>query len=249
MSLIKLQLPDGHLCQRVVTLLKQARYDIPNYGPGQRIYNPEINVKHLEVTVRRPLQIALELARGEADLGVTGVDCVREFPGAILLLNLGEPVTQFVLALRNVREYDHVRDFQAFVDLICPEGVTIWSEYPRFVQQYIADHPAYRSKYKDPPGLDLGWEIKLSESPVVARLSLGSTEGNRFFADSVQTSRTIRINGCRIIHTLLERSTPWLAASSRALSDPWKRAKIMEFQSRLRAVTDHSVAALKGANM
>lgn len=239
MSVLKLLLPDGdHLCPRVAAMLKEAGYDIPQYGPEQRIYNPEINVKHFEVTIRRPLQIAIELARGETDAGVSGFDCFSEFPGATLLLDLEEPVTKFVLAVPNIQEFHHVQDLRTFVDYICPGGVTIWSEYPSFVRRHIADHPAYCSKYKDPPGLDLGWQIILSKSPVVVRLSFGSTEGNRFFADTAQTITTIKKNGSRPIHTLLERSTPWLAASSQALSDPWKEARIMELQSRLKAVID-----------
>lgn len=238
MNFIKLLLLDGHLCHRVAVLLIKAGYHIPDYGPSKRIYNPEINVKHFSVTVRRPLQIANDLSRGEADAGITGLDCIREFPGSIPLLDLEEPVTKFVLAVPNLQAFGHVRDLQTFVHYVCSGGVAIWSEHPRFVRQYLADHPEYRSKYNDPPGLDLGWQIILSESPVVVRLSLGATEGNRFFADTTQTGATIKRNKAKVIHTLLERSTPWLAASSQALNDPWKRAKIMEFKSRLKAVID-----------
>lgn len=249
MKVLKLLLPDGeHLCPRVAAVLEKSGYDIQEYGPDERIYNPKINVKELGVAVRRPLQIAIELARAEADVGVTGLDCIREFPGATLLLDLEEPVTQFVLAVPSEQGFDHVKDFRTFVQYICPNGVTIWSEYPRLVQRYIANHPAYRSRYKDPPGLDLGWQIILSQSPIIIRLSFGSTEGNQIFADSAQTSTTIKINGSKVIHTLLNRSTPWLAASSQGLSDPWKRAKIMEFQSRLKtALAKHSeTGALRG---
>jgi ATP phosphoribosyltransferase len=235
MKVLKLLLPDGHLCPRVALVLKQAGYNIPDYSPDQRIYKPKINVKHFTVAVRRPLQIANELARTEADVGITGLDCIREFPGSIPLLDLEEPVTRYVLAVPDTQGFDHVKDLQTFIQYICSGGVTIWSEYPRFVRQYLVDHPAYRSSYKDPPGLDLGWQIILSKSPVVVRLSLGSTEGNQFFADTTQTNSTIKINGSKVIHTLLERSTPWLAASSHVISDPWKRAKIVEFQSRLKA--------------
>jgi ATP phosphoribosyltransferase len=237
MKVLDLLFPDReHLCPRVAALLEGAGYDIPDYALGKRIYNPEINVKYFKVTVRRPLQIAKELARGEADMGVTGLDCLREFPGATLLLDIQEPVTQFVLAVPDTPDFAHIKDLQSFIHYVCPGGVTIWSEYPSFLRQYLTDHPAYRSKYKDPPGLDLGWHISLSESPVIIRLSHGATEGNQFFADTTQTNSTIMINGSKVVHTLLERSTPWLVASSQALCDPWKRAKIMEFKLRLEAV-------------
>jgi ATP phosphoribosyltransferase len=239
MRLLKFLLPDGeHLCLRVARLLKRSGYGIPDYGAGKRIYNPKINIKHFRITVRRPLQIANELSRGEADAGITGLDCIREFPGSIPLLDLEEPVTKFVLTVPNAQEFDHIEGLETFINYICPGGVTIWSEYPHFVQQYFADHPAYRSRYKHPPGLDLAWQVVPSESPVVVRLSLGATEGNRFFADTTQTYTTIIINKGRIIHTLLERSTPWLVASNHALADPYKRVEIMELKSRLKAVID-----------
>jgi len=50
---------------------------------------------------------------------------------------------------------------------------------------------------------------------VIIRLSHGATEGNRFFADTAQTTTTIKKNGGKVIHTLLERCTPWLQAAMR----------------------------------
>lgn len=238
MKVINSRLPDGHLCPRVAEILKKAGYVVRDYAPGKRIYEPSINAEHFKVLVRRPMQIAIELARGEADLGVTGRDCIFEFPGAELLLDLKKPSTRFVLAVPTSDDFNHIKNFETFAQYVCPKGVTIFSEYPRLTRQYITNHPAYRSRYKDPPSLDLGWEIIRSSSPVGVRLSFGSTESNPIFTDTSETGDTIKKNGSREICTLLERSTPWLAASQCALSDPWKRAKIMEFQSRLKAVIE-----------
>lgn len=238
MEIINVRFPDGHLCSRLAALLRQAGYIIPDYGPGQRDYQPKVNARHLNILVRRPMQIAIELARGEADAGISGLDCFREFAGAELLLNLAKPATKLVLALPNSDAFSHITNFKAFIQHVGAKGVTIYSEYPRFTRQYIANHPAYYSKYEEPPGLDLGWQIIRSSSPIGIRLSFGSTEGNDFFVDVVETGRTIRANGSKPICTLLEHSTPWLAASQRALSNPWKRAKITEIQSRLRAAIE-----------
>lgn len=239
MEVINLPLPGGHLCRRVAAVLKQAGYVLPDYGPDKRIYEPSINAEHFRILVRRPMQIAIELARGEADVGITGLDCIREFPGAELLLDLEKPVTKLVLAVPNSDEFNHITSFEAFIQYVCPKGVTIYSEYPRFVRQYIADHPTYRLKYKEPPGLDFAWQIIRSGSPVGVRISFGVTEANPIFADISETGNTIRKNGSKEICTLLERSTPWLAASQRALSDPWKRAKIIDLQSRLKAAIEN----------
>ena len=233
MEILDASLPDGHLCRDVAKLLSQAGYVLPGYEPNKRVYKPSINAEHFKIRVRRSLQIAIELARGEADIGISGLDCFSEFPGAELLLDLDEPATKLVLAIP--KQFEHVTNFETFMDYICQSGVTIFSEYPNFVRQYIANHPAYMARYKEPPGLDIGWKIIRTNSPVGIRLSFGSTEGNDFFVDTVETGRTLLVNGSKAICDLLERSTPWLAASQRALSSPWKRAKIMEFQSRLKA--------------
>lgn len=239
MKVINLRLPDGHLCPQVAAILEQAGYILPDYGASKRIYEPSINAGHYRILVRRPMQIAIELARGEADVGITGLDCIREFPGAELLLDLEKPVTKLVLAVPNSDDFNHITSYETFVEHIFPKGVTIYSEYPRFVRQYFANHPAYRLKCTEPPGLDLGWQIVRSSSPIGIRLSFGSTEGNEFFVDVVETGRTLKSNGSKPICTLLERSTPWLAASQRALSDPWKRAKIINLQSRLKAAIEN----------
>ncbi len=239
MKILDLSVPDGHLCRDVAKLLSQAGYILPNYELGKRVYTPSINAKHLKVRVRRSLQIAIELARGEVDIGISGLDCFYEFPGAELLLNLEEPATKLVLAIPNSEQFKHVINFETFVDYICQGGVTIFSEYPNFTRQYIANHPVYRSKYNESPGLDIGWKIIRTNSPVGIRLSFGSTEGNDFFVDTVETGRTLKANGSRQICVLMERSTPWLAASQRALSNPWKRAKIIDLQSRLKAAIEN----------
>lgn len=233
MELINLRLPDGHLLPHVAETLKKAGYILPDYAPGKRIYEPSINAEHFKVLVRRPMQIAIELARGEADAGIAGFDCLHEFIGAELLLDLERPTTRLVLAIPTSDEFNHVTDFESLIKYICPQGLTIYSEYPRFVQEYIANHPIYRSKYTEPPGLDLGWQIIRSSSPIGVRLSFGSTEGNDVFVDIIETGKTLKANGSKPICTLLERSTPWLAASQLALSFPWKRSKIMELYSRL----------------
>jgi len=238
MKVINLRLPDGHLCPRVAEILKKAGYVVRDYAPGKRIYEPSINAEHFKVLVRRPMQIAIELSRSEVDVGVTGRDCTCEFPGAELLLDLKEPTTKLVLAIPKSEDFGHITNFDTFVEHICPSGVTIYSEFPNFVREYFVNHPAYRSNYTEPPSLDLGRQIFRSCSPVGIRISLGCTEGNYFFADTVETGETLGKNGSREICTLLERSTPWLVASQRALSNPWKRAKIMEFQSRLKAVIE-----------
>jgi len=238
MKILTIALPDGHPCRRVAKILDLAGYILPEYGPGKRIYEPSINAKHFRVLVRRPMQIAIESARGEADIGISGLDCFLEFPGAELLLNLEKPTTKLVLAIPNSEQFKHVTSFKSFVEYICPGGVTIFSEYPSFTRQYIANNPAYRSKYEEPPSLDLGWKIIRTGSPVGIRLSFGSTEGNDYFVDTVETGRTLKANGSKPICTLLERSVPYLAASQRALSDPWKRAQIMDFQSRLKKALD-----------
>jgi len=123
MKVLDLLFPDReHLCPRVAALLEGAGYDIPDYALGKRIYNPEINVKYFRVTVRRPLQIANELVRNERAADISGLDCIREFPGSIPLLDLEEPVTKFVLVVPNTPDFDNVQDLQSFIHYVCRAG-------------------------------------------------------------------------------------------------------------------------------
>jgi len=233
MKKVELVLPNGHLSRYVAGLLRTAGYSLPEYGPGTRNFRPTINESHMDIRVTRPLQIAIDLARSDADVGITGLDCLCEFPGGVLLLDLERPATSLDLMIPK-HEFDHISTFEDFLEFALSHSATIFSEFPSYVRRYIGAHPAYRSTCKEPPQLDVAWTVIASTSPIVVRLSFGSTEGNEFFVDCVDTGNTAEINGCKRIHSFLERSTPYLAASSQALLDPYKAEKIRDIVSRLK---------------
>lgn len=240
--ILKFMVPKGHLGNRVAIILSKAGYILPNY-PNGRVYRAIVDERKIKVTMARAMDIALTVVRGDADVGVSGLDFLLEFPRAELLLDLLEPVTQWVLARSGEDELEGISDLPSFYAYLRHENVTIHTRLPHFVRQYFALCPYYREICSEPPGLDLGWVVFPSSSRINIRLSSGCTEGNNFFVDCVHNGDTLRVNGCKDIHTIIERSTPWLAASSQALSDPRKRAKITELKSRLKAVIDAEAKA------
>lgn len=229
---LKLWTPNGHLDSWTAMFLQKMGYALPGY-PNRRNYRITLREKHISVRISRPMDIAIALARGDADIGITGLDCLYEFAGARLLWDLKEPVTRLVFGLSDSSEFDHITDMRSFCAHLRRQPATIHTEYPRFLWRYFSRRPEYLVICSESPVLDLGWPVLPSNSPLTIRSSYGCTEGNDFFVDCVQTGKTLKDNNCRSIHTVLKHCTPYLVASYSALADPWKRMKMSEICTRL----------------
>lgn len=238
-KILKLWKPDGHLARQASTLLAGVGYSNPN----PRIYRIMLKEQFIEMRTARPLDIAISLVRGHADIAIVGRDAVLEFPRVKLLLDMQRPVTQLRLAVRDILKFRHIRNLSDFYEYLRHQSVAIYSEYPRYVWRYFSGHPGYLAVCNEPPTLDLGWPILSSRSPLTICHFSGCTEGNDCFVDSVEKGETLELNHCRPIHTLLERSTPYLAASYNALADPWKRMKIAEIHTKMYTVLSSQLAA------
>jgi len=228
-KLLKLRKPGGHLAKRATALLRGIGYN----SPDERIYRVVLEEKQTEIRTAKPKDIAISLIRGDADVAISGVDCLLEYPGARLLLDLKRPVTKLKLALHDEPEFCHISDLSSFCRHLRAQDIIVHTEYPRLVWRYFSKHPEYRAICNEPPTLDLGGPVFAFNSPLTIRRSSGKTEGNDYFVDTIESGETLKRNKCRAIHTLLNRCTPFLAASDNALEDPWKRSKINEIYTGL----------------
>ena len=146
--------PNGHLGNRVAELLWQTDHVLSGY-PRRRIYRAILKEKQIQMVISRPMDIAIALARGDADIGITGLDCFTEFPGAILMLDLQSPITQLVLATSERPNLHSINDIVSFCDYLRHGKITIHTEYPRFLWRYFTKNPEYKEVCNEPPGLDL----------------------------------------------------------------------------------------------
>jgi len=93
--MIRLALPDGHQQKHVIGLLEKTGIALSGYDLGKPQRRPGINLDGVEVTVIRPQDMPAQVALGNFDLALTGVDWLYDhlfrFPKSPVagLLDLG----------------------------------------------------------------------------------------------------------------------------------------------------------------
>lgn len=214
--MLNLVLPKGSLEQQTLLLFEDA--DLPVKRSSDREYSVAIRDPRIDhVKILRPQEIGPYVQKGYFDLGITGLDWVRETGSDVVSVmdmaynkqGVGAPV-KIVLAVSNQSGIDKPEQI--------PAGWRISTEYPNITRRFFEQ---------------LG-------IPVEVHLSYGATEAKvPEIADAVvevtETGSTLRKNGMQIIAVLLE-STTQLIANRKAYEDPAKRQEIEEIKTLLAGV-------------
>jgi ATP phosphoribosyltransferase len=197
-------LPKGSLEQSIMTLFQQA--DLTVLRDSDREYRGTINDPRIgEVRVLRPQEIPTYVAKGYFDIGVSGLDWIRETESDVVeILDLGRPV-KLVLAVAESSPVQSARDL--------PAGSRISTEYPVVTRKFFEE---------------LG-------IPVEIHLSYGATEAKvPDIADAVveltETGSTLRQNRMKIVDTLMISSSR-LIMNPKSYEDPEKRAAVEDIRT------------------
>lgn len=197
MAVLNIVLPKGSLEQSIMTLFEQA--DLTVLRDSDRDYRGTIDDPRVgEVRVLRPQEIPSYIASGYFDLGITGLDWVRETESEVVeILDLGRTVS-LVLAVAEASDIHSAEELKP--------GSRVSTEYPVVTRKFFE-------------GLGV---------PVEIMLSYGATEAKiPDIADAVveltETGSTLRHNRLRIIDTIMKSSSR-LIMNPAAYADPEKRA-------------------------
>jgi len=86
MEKVKLAIPKGHLAEPTFNILERAGYSI---SWREASYRPAINDPRIELKILRPQEIPMFVSEGLQDVGITGLDWLRETRANVeVLLNL-----------------------------------------------------------------------------------------------------------------------------------------------------------------
>ena len=175
--MLTIVLPKGSLEQSTLTLFREAGLAVRR--DSDREYRGTIDDPRIShVRILRPQEIPVYVAKGYFDLGVTGLDWIRETSSDVVnLLDLGRTV-KLVLAVAESSPAQSARG-------ISP-GCRISTEYPNLTRQFF-----------EAIGI-----------PVEIYLSYGATEAKvPDIADAVveltETGSTLRQNAMKIIDVVL----------------------------------------------
>jgi ATP phosphoribosyltransferase len=220
---LKLGIPKGSLETATVALFEKAGWAI---DISSRSYFPSIDDPELSCSLVRPQEMARYVVAGALDAGLTGLDWVLEngadveFVTDLVYSKVSNQKARWVLAVAEDSSMNKIEDLQ---------GKRISTELVNFTKRYFAER----------------------KIPVAVEYSYGATEAKVVgglvdaMVDITETGSTIRANGLKIIHTLLETNTK-LIANKQSLKDPWKKSKIRQISLLLNgALNAQSMVGLK----
>ncbi len=209
---LKLGIPKGSLQEATIKLFAKAGFNIV---VSQRSYFPAIDDEEIEPMLIRAQEIPKYVANGVIDAGLTGFDWIKE--NKVEVVEVSELVyakeefkpVSWVLAVPNDSKIKSAKDL---------EGKRISTELVEVTKEYL-------KKKKVNAKVEFSWGATEVKPPYLADAIVELTE----------TGASLRASNLRIVETLLESTTRFIA-NKKSYSDKWKKAKI-----------DNIVLLLKGA--
>jgi len=201
-KVLKLGLPKGSLQESTVKLFRKAGYPI---SVSSRSYYPDMDDPEISAMLIRAQEMAGYVENGIIDCGLTGKDWIME-QGAkvqevteLVYAKEGQRPVRWVLAVPNDSKIKSVKDLK---------GKRIATELVGFTKRYLKSKGVKAD-------VDFSWGATEVKPPKLADAIVELTE----------TGNSLRANNLRIVETLLESTTRFIA-NREAWKDPWKRQKM-----------------------
>ena len=202
MNLLKLGLPKGSLQEASLQLFRRAGYEI---SVSSRSYFPSIDDEEIECMLIRAQEMARYVEDGILDAGLTGKDWILENEANVLEVADLVYAKQTFGKVRWVLAVPEKSPFQSVKDL---QGKIVATELVGVTQRYL-ERNGVKAK------VEFSWGATEVKPPVLADAIVEVTE----------TGSSLRANGLRIVETVLESNTKFIAHHG-AWENPWKRQKI-----------------------
>ena len=209
---LRLGLPKGSLEETTFSLFAKAGYKI---RADSRSYYPSIDDPEIECILIRAQEMARYVGEGILDAGLTGHDWVLESGADVVEVaeliygKVGRKPLRWVLAVPNDSAIQGAADLQ---------GKRIATEAVGMTQRYLAKHGVTAT-------VEFSWGATEVKPPRLADAIVEITE----------TGSSLRANNLRIIDTLCETTTRFIANHD-AWADPFKKRKIERLAMLLKAV-------------
>jgi len=208
MDRLRILIPKGRIFDNVSRLFAEAGFPI---ALADRTYRPALGADWLDAKIMKPQNVGELLELGSHDAGFTGIDWIRESgAGVEEILDLGFDKVRIVAAVP--QDYDEVR--------LRSGKLVVATEYVNLAEAWLKTS---------------GYQYRILRT-------YGATEvfppdDADMIIDNTSTGQTLKDNGLKIIGTLLESSTRFVASRS-ALANAEKRSRIEELAMLFRAVMD-----------
>jgi len=208
MEKLKILIPKGRIFDNISRLFAEAGFPI---ALADRTYRPSLGAPWLDAKIMKPQNVGELLELGSHDVGFTGIDWIRESGADVEeVMDLGFDRVRIVAAVP--QDYDEAR--------LRSKKLVVATEYVNLSEVWLKAS---------------GYQYRILRT-------YGATEvfppdDADMIIDNTSSGQTLKDNGLRIIGTLLESSTRFVASRS-AFADPEKRGRIDELAMLFRAVLD-----------
>lgn len=203
MPVLKIGLPSGSLRESTLNLFAKAGYRI---RASHRSYTPVIDDPELEGLFLRAQEIAHYVERGVLDIGLTGIDWIRENEADVVEiaeLAYSKATSQpgrWVIAVPEDSGIQTLRDLQ---------GKRVATELVTATRNYLKEQ-------------GIAAEVEYSWGSTEAKVRVpGLVDA---IAEITETGSSLRANKLRVVETMFE-TTPRLIANKRTWANAWKREK------------------------
>ena len=214
--MITLALPKGSLEAQTLQLFKEADLEVKR---TDRDYSPRIDDPRIgKIKILRPQEIPTFVDKGYFDLGISGLDWVRETGSDVVEVadlsysKTGEGNVKIVIAVHRDEPIDSAQQIR-------PES-RVTTEYPVLTKKYFES---------------IGVPVQLFHS-------FGASEAKvpdlmDVVVDLTETGTTLRKNGLKIIGQIMESYTV-IIANKKSWDDKEKRREIEEIKTLLFGVIE-----------
>ncbi|MCL2411627.1 MAG: ATP phosphoribosyltransferase [Treponema sp.] len=208
MEKLRILIPKGRIYDNVNRLFSEAGFSI---SLADRTYRPFMGASWLEAKIMKPQNVGELLEIGSHDAGFTGIDWIKESSADVEeILDLGFDKVRIVAAVP--QDYDDEK--------LRSKKLVVATEYVNLTENWLKLH---------------GYQYRILRT-------YGATEvfppdDADMIIDNTSSGQTLKDNGLKIIGTLLESSTRFVA-SRKIMADTEKRARVEELAMLFRAVLD-----------
>jgi ATP phosphoribosyltransferase len=200
-KILKIGLPKGSLQEATMRYLSKAGF---NFSVSERSYFPSVDDEEIQAILIRAQEIARYVDDGAFDIGLTGIDWVRETRSDVVEVSdlmyakaTMHPV-RWVLAVPENSAIRTVKDLQ---------GKRIATEVVNLTRDYLESNGVTAE-------VEFSWGATEVKTPNLVDAIVEATE----------TGSSLRANKLRVIDTIL-CSTTRLIANRESWKNPWKRQK------------------------
>ena len=208
MDKLRILIPKGRIFDNVSRLFSEAGFPI---NLADRTYRPVLGAEWLDAKIMKPQNVGELLELGSHDAGFTGIDWIRESGADVEeIMDLGFDKVQLVAAIPAGTNEAALRN----------RKIVVATEYVHLAENWLREG---------------AWQYRLLRT-------FGATEvfppdDADMIIDNTSSGKTLRDNGLKIIATLLESSTCFVASKA-AMADREKRGRIEELAMLFKAVLD-----------